>query len=116
MPKDPRSKENVQRHAVRDMANLPPESPRPDTPKPKAPAKPKLGEEHAIGMMKLGFHELTQALPAFPDSNIRPGEEPGVFGNASMPHITPEEPTYEQSLNDYARRAPGVHKDRSQTR
>ena len=47
----------------------------------------KIGEEHAIGMLKLGAHELTKALQALPDSNITPGEEAGVFGNESMPHI-----------------------------
>lgn len=57
-----------------------------------------VGDEHAKGMAKLGLHELTQALPAFPDSNIRPLEEPGVFGNETMPHLGA--PSFEQAMND----------------
>ena len=44
-----------------------------------------IGEGHAMAMLRLGGHELTQALQAFPDSNIRVLEEPGVFGNENAP-------------------------------
>ncbi len=73
----------VTRHAQNDMKNVPTSSH--DAPEVKAP---KIGAEHATAMLKLGAHELTQALAAFPDSNVRPMEEPGIaFGNTTMPHI-----------------------------
>ena len=82
------------RHAQADMANLPPEIPG-LTDKPpglmeragEVWANLRIGDEHFKSMWKLGFHELTAALVALPDSNIRPIEEPGVFGNEHMPHI-----------------------------
>lgn len=49
-----------------------------------------IGQGHATGMLRLGGHELTQALAAFPDSNIRPVEEPGVFGNPTPQIVTQE--------------------------
>jgi len=49
---------------------------------------PKIGEGHAAGMLRLGLKELAQALPAFPDSNIRPVEEPGTWGTATPQMIT----------------------------
>lgn len=56
------------------------------------PAGPKIGEGHAMAMLRLGGHEITQALQAFPDSNIRPMEEPGVFGNENAPQrVLPKE-------------------------
>ena len=68
----------------------------------------RIGDEHAKGMAKLGFHELTQALAAFPDSNIRPMEEPGVIGNEAMPHI--------QEHNHEQRPSRGQDNDRSRDR
>ena len=50
----------------------------------------KIGEGHAMAMLRLGAHELTNALAAFPDSNIRPMEEPGVFGNPTQQIVTEE--------------------------
>ncbi len=44
---------------------------------------PKIGEGHLAGMARQGLKELAQALAAFPDSTIRPVEEPGVFGNVT---------------------------------
>ena len=109
--------ESVISHAQHDMAAL--------TPEPVAPPERgflgrmadkigqawddlRIGEEHAKGMAKLGLHELTQALPAFPDSNIRPIEEPGVFGNEAMPHI--------QEHNHEHRPSRGHDHDRSRDR
>jgi hypothetical protein len=70
---------------ARDMADAPSASPEP--PKPETH---KIGEGHLMGMLRLGGHELTQALAAFPDSNIRPMEEMGVLGNATPQIVTRE--------------------------
>jgi hypothetical protein len=51
----------------------------------------KIGKGHAKAMFKLGAHEITNALAALPDSNIRPMEEPGVVFNETKPHITEKE-------------------------
>ena len=60
----------------------------------KAPeqAGHKIGEGHAMAMLRLGGHELTNLLQAFPDS-IRPIEEPGVFGNENAPQRVPSKET-----------------------
>jgi hypothetical protein len=50
----------------------------------------RIGDGHATGMARLGGHEVTQALAAFPDSTIRPMDEPGVFGNATAQIVTEE--------------------------
>jgi hypothetical protein len=73
----------VTRHAQADMANVPAASH--DAPK---AATRKLGEGHAMAMLRLGGHELTQALAAFPDSNVRPMDEPGAVGNATPQIVT----------------------------
>ena len=59
---------------------------------------PKLGSGHAMAMLRLGGHEITQALQAFPDSNIRPMEEPGVFGNENAPQRVPPKEPGDQSV------------------
>ena len=59
-------------------------------PGPEQSPGPKIGEGHAMGMFRLGAHELTQALAAFPDSNIKPMEEPGVLGNPTPQLVTQE--------------------------
>ena len=53
-----------------------------------APASPKIGEGHLMAMVRLGGHELTQVLAAFPESNIRPMDEPGTFGNPTPQIVT----------------------------
>ena len=49
-------------------------------------------------MLRLGLKELTQALPAFPDSNVKPVEEPGVFGNVT-PQIATDQMGYDTALD-----------------
>ena len=107
---DPKIQGAVIRHAQADMANI-----GPDIPRPKPPPAPKIGAEHGMGMLRLGAHELTGALQAFPDSNIRPMEEPGVFGNENAPHIV-NEPSYESELQAFAQRGMSNDNDRSRTR
>lgn len=63
----------------------------------------RIGDEHAMGMAKLGAHELTQSLAAFPDSNVRPMKEPGVFGNEHMPHIQHQDHESRSQDNDRSR-------------
>lgn len=53
-------------------------------------AGPKIGAGHVAAMGRLGAHELTQALAAFPDSNIKPMEEPGILGNPTPQIVTQE--------------------------
>jgi hypothetical protein len=57
---------------------------------PQEQAGRKLGEGHLAAMGRLGAHEITQALAAFPDSNIKPMEEPGVLGNPTPQIVTQE--------------------------
>ena len=40
---------------------------------------------HAL--VRQGARELSQVLPAFPDSNIRPVEEPGQIGNPTPQEV-----------------------------
>ena len=42
---------------------------------------PKAGATHVAAMGRVGLKELTQILPAFPES-VKPVEELGLFGNA----------------------------------
>lgn len=59
--------------------------------------------------VRQGAHELTQILPAFPDSNVRPIEEPGAMGNPTQMIVT-NEITGKLSLDDLRAYA----KDRAQ--
>jgi hypothetical protein len=52
------------------------------------PARGKIGEGHLMAMIRLGGHELTQALSALPESNIRPMEEAGTLGNPTPQIVT----------------------------
>ena len=48
----------------------------------KAPQQaPKIGATHAAAMVRVGMKELSQILPAFPES-VKPIEELGLVGNA----------------------------------
>ena len=80
---DPQMKQAVIRHAQNDMANLP-EAKQNSPPAATQPGRT-IGQDHVIVILRLGFHELTNVLAAFPDTNIRPMEEPGVFGNENAP-------------------------------
>lgn len=62
----------------------------------------KIGEGHAMAMIRLGGHEITQALQAFPDSNIQPMEEPGVFGNPTPQIVTQEMGGLKEATQDMA--------------
>jgi hypothetical protein len=101
----------VIRHAKNDTANLGPE-----TASKAGKAAPKIGEGHAAAMLRLGAHELTQALAAFPDSNIKPMEEAGVVGNPTPQLVTEEMGGYEAALADSTNRAQYQTQDRSQNR
>lgn len=48
----------------------------------------KIGAGHAAAWARLGLKELTQILPAFPDSTVRPVEEPGLAGNPTPQLVT----------------------------
>lgn len=45
------------------------------------PTTGKIGQTHAAGMWRAGMKELSQILPAFPES-VKPVEEVGLAGNA----------------------------------
>lgn len=75
--------QSVVRHAMKDMENIPGAGQ-------EEPEGKKFGEGHLAAMGRLGAHELTQALAAFPDSNIKPLEEPGVVGNPTPQIVTQE--------------------------
>lgn len=93
-------------HAANDLANVPIVAQQAEQQEPGR----KLGEGHAMAMLRLGAHEMTQALAAFPDSNIRPMEEPGVFGNPTQQVVTREMGLAEK-LDAY--KLPEVQQERS---
>lgn len=66
--------------------------------------KPKIGAGHMQAWLRAGVKELSQALPAFPDSNIRPVEEPGLVGNLTPQEIVHGKTEYDQVLHGYASR------------
>lgn len=66
--------------------------------------KPKIGAGHMQAWLRSGVKELAQALPAFPDSNIRPVEEPGLVGNLTPQEIVHGKTEYDQVLHGYASR------------
>jgi hypothetical protein len=113
MPDDPPIKQYVINNALRDMAANPAMSHEKEQPGLLGQMwdmVPRIGDGHAMGMLRLGGHELTQALAAFPDSNIRPLDEPGVFGN-STPQIVTEPMGHEDyDLSLYA--GPSAEQDR----
>ncbi len=110
MARDAEIQNAVIRHAQRDMAATPAASH--DAPKPEAH---KIGEGHAMAMLRLGGHELTQALAAFPDSNIRPMEEMGAFGNATPQIVTQEMGlSYSEMLDRVAANRGGQDRDQEQ--
>jgi hypothetical protein len=77
----------------------------------------RIGDGHAAGMARLGGHEITQALVALPDSNVRPMDEPGVFGNPT-PQIVTSEMGFDQMFDNYANRGTvhGQEQDRGMER
>jgi hypothetical protein len=79
---------------------------KPDVKQPEAAGTPqgrKLGEGALAAMARLGLKELAQALPAFPDSTIKPIEEPGSFGNVT-PLIVTDQMGYDPASNEHRAR------------
>ena len=70
----------------------------------KEQPKMKIGAGHLSAAARGGLKELGQALVAFPDSNIRPVEEPGLFGNLTPQEIVHGKTQYESLLAGYASR------------
>lgn len=66
--------------------------------------KSKIGSGHLAAMGRAGLKELSQALVALPDSNIRPVEEPGLYGNLTPQEIVAGKSEYETMLSGYASR------------
>jgi hypothetical protein len=68
------------------------------------PQKMKIGAGHLAAWVRAGHKEISQALVAFPDSNIRPVEEPGLYGNLTPQEILHGKTQYESLLSGYASR------------
>lgn len=66
--------------------------------------KPKIGAGHLAAMGRAGLKELTQALVALPDSNIRPVEEPGLYGNLTPQEVVQGKSEYDKMLSGYSAR------------
>jgi hypothetical protein len=66
--------------------------------------KPKIGAGHLAAMGRAGLKELSQALVALPDSNIRPVEEPGLYGNLTPQEVVQGKSEYDKMLSGYASR------------
>ena len=71
----------------------------------------KIGAGHFKAMARLGLKELAQALPAFPDSTIKPVEEPGAYGNIT-PQIATDQMGYDSALADSAHRGQFQNQDK----
>ena len=79
--------------------------------------QPKIGAGHVSAMGRAGLKELSQALQAFPDSNIRGVEEPGLAGNLTPQEVVHGKKEYESMLEGYASRAPAERaQDKGQER
>ena len=66
--------------------------------------RPKIGAGHLAAMGRAGLKELSQALVALPDSNIRPVEEPGLYGNLTPQEIVAGKSEYDKMLLGYSAR------------
>lgn len=66
--------------------------------------RPKIGAGHVSAMGRAGLKELSQALVALPDSNVRPVEEPGLYGNLTPQEIVQGKSEYDRMLDGYAAR------------
>lgn len=66
--------------------------------------KVKYGAGHLAAWLRAGQKEVAQALVAFPDSTIRPVEEPGLAGNLTPSEIVHGKTQYESLLAGYAAR------------
>lgn len=71
--------------------------------------KPKIGAGHLHAMGRAGLKELSQALVALPDSNIRPVEEPGLYGNLTPQEVVQGKSEYDKMLSGYATRGRDTH-------
>ena len=58
----------------------------------------KIGDTHVAAMRRSGLKELTQILPAFPDS-VKPVEEMGLAGNALPQEIYEQRHEVEANVN-----------------
>lgn len=70
----------------------------------KEQQKMKIGAGHLAAWVRAGQKEISQALVAFPDSTIRPVEEPGLAGNLTPSEIVHGKTQYENLLAGYAAR------------
>ncbi len=71
--------------------------------------QPKIGAGHMAARGRAGLKELSQALVAFPDSTIRPIEEPGLASNLTPQEIVHGKSQYESMLQGYAGRVAEPH-------
>ncbi len=59
--------------------------------------KPKIGAGHGMAMLRSGFKEIGQVLPAFPDS-MKVVEEYGLFGNTLPQEVYDQKQSMLQEL------------------
>jgi hypothetical protein len=78
------------------------------------PRAPKIGEGAFAAWLRAGLKELAQALPAFPDSTIRPVEEPGAFGNVTPQIVTDQMGHCDYDVSWAAQRAQFKSQDKEQ--
>lgn len=67
--------------------------------------KQKIGAGHAKAMIRTGFKEAGQAIPAFPSQGIQPVEEAGLFGNLTPQEVAKDKGAYEAVLGKYDSRS-----------
>lgn len=58
----------------------------------------KIGSGHVDGMLRSGFKELAQVLPAFPSHSVQPVEEAGIAGNPTQADVNIHTGTFKDRL------------------
>jgi hypothetical protein len=83
----------------------------------KEQISPKWGAGHLQAWLRAGAKEISQVLPAFPES-VRPVEEPGLAGNLTPQEVLSDKQRFENILDGYASRGSvhGPEKDRGMER
>lgn len=66
--------------------------------------KQKIGAGHANAVMRQGFKEIAQVLPAFPAHGVQPVEESGLAGNLTPQEVANDKGAYETMLGRYSSR------------
>ncbi len=71
-----------------------------------------IGANQLGGMHRIGYKELAQALPAFPNQSVQPVEELGMAGNPTPADLAVERKSFKETLQEYTPGYSGRESDR----